>query len=86
MQAAAPCDNAQDARLMARKIRGKRTGATPGELPLCRLETCRKAFGPIPLRMSLDCRHPRDETLMDRPALGHDGLGDLACREQRFLS
>jgi len=86
MQAAAPCDNAQDARLMARKIRGKRTGATPGELPLRRLETCRKAFDPIPLHMPLDCRHPRDETLMDPSALGQDGLGDLACCEQPFLS
>jgi hypothetical protein len=86
MQAAARCDIAQDARLIARKIRGKRTGATSGESPLRRLERGMKAFGPIPLRNSLDCRHPRDETLMERPALDHDGLGDLACREQPFLS
>jgi len=61
MQAAAPCDNAQDARLMARKIRGKRTGATPGELPLRRLETCRKALAPSPCacRSTADTRGTR---------------------------
>lgn len=79
MQAAAPCDNAQDARLMSESSGASALEQRPASFRCA--ASLPDGFWPIRLRMSLDCRHPRDESLMDRPALGHDGLGDLACCE-----